>query len=130
MQTLVKSANESVKGKAQEELLVASARAVAQSTAHLVAASRAKADPDSKAQYNLKGAAKAVSGATAQLVAAAGAAAQFQEPEPPLPRVDFATAGGKAKELEQQMSVLRLEKELEKARTVLNQMRKARYTKK
>eukprot|EP01128_Nolandella_sp_AFSM9_P012687 TRINITY_DN951_c0_g2_i2.p1 TRINITY_DN951_c0_g2~~TRINITY_DN951_c0_g2_i2.p1 ORF type:complete len:2415 (-),score=843.80 TRINITY_DN951_c0_g2_i2:361-7515(-) len=42
---LVKAANESVEGKAQEEALVASAKAVATATAHLVAASRSKADP-------------------------------------------------------------------------------------
>jgi len=128
--TLVKAANESVAGKAQEEALVANSRAVAQATAHLVAASRAKADPDSRAQLALKNAARSVTGATAQLVAAANAAAQFQQEEAPLPRVDFGTAGGKAKELEQQMTVLRLEKELDKARQVLNQMRKSRYTKK
>jgi talin len=127
--TLVKSANESVQGKAQEEALVASARAVATATAHLVAASRAKSDPDSKAQMNLKNAAKAVSNATSQLVSAANAAGQFQQEEEIVEEVDFATAGGKAKELEQQMKILRLEKDLEKARQGLNTMRKARYKK-
>jgi len=127
---LVKSANESVQGKAQEEALVASARAVATATAHLVAASRAKSDPDSRAQMSLKNAAKAVSNATSQLVSAANAAAQFQQEDEVVEEFDFATAGGKAKELEQQMKILRLEKELEKARQGLNSMRKARYGKK
>jgi len=130
VQTLVKNANDSVQGKVAEEALVASARSVAQATAHLVAASRAKSDPDSKAQMGLKSAAKTVSSATAQLVAAANAAATFRQEEPPMPKIDFASAGGKAKELEQQMNVLRLEKELEKARQVLGQLRKARYVKK
>jgi len=40
--------------------------------------------------------------------------------------VDFGEATGKAKELEQQMRILKLEKELERARTILGLMKKAK----
>jgi len=129
---LVKSANESIQGKAQsEEALVNSAKAVATATAHLVAASRAKSDPDSRAQQTLKNAAKAVSNATSQLVNAANAAGQYkQEVEVIIEEPDPELIGGKAKELEQQMKILKLEKELERARLGLKSMREQRNPRK
>jgi len=122
---LGKVAQESVKeGKIKEETLVAAAKSVATATAHLVASSRAKADPDSKAQQALKNAAQTVSIATQQLVDAAAAAARFQN-EVIVEEVDFGETTGKAAELEQQMKILKLEKELNRARTILGLMKQS-----
>jgi len=130
VQALVKAANQAAQGKAEEEALVASARAVASATAHLVSASKAKSDPNSKAQQSLSNAAKAVATATSQLVAAAGQAAQFaeEEEEEDVNKYNFGSTGGKAKELEQQVRILQLEKELERERKRMLNMRKAKYT--
>jgi len=129
VQALVKNANQAASGKAEEEALVASARGVASATAHLVSASKAKSDPNSKAQQSLSAAAKSVATATSQLVAAAGQAAQFteQDQEEDVSLFNFGTAGGKAKELEQQTLILKLEKELERERVRMLNMRKAKY---
>jgi len=129
VQALVKAANSAADGKVEEEALVASARAVASATAHLVSASKAKSDPNSKAQQALSSAAKAVATATSQLVAAAGQAAQFaeEEVEEDVNKYNFGSAGGKAKELEQQVRILQLEKELERERKRMGNLRKAKY---
>lgn len=132
VQDLVGAANEAVSGeKVEEEALIASARAVASSTAHLVAAAKAKSDPSSLSQQNLSKAAKAVANATSALVSAAGKAATFQdelEEEEDLSAVNFQTASGRKKELEQQMRILRLEKELEKERVRMATIHKAKYS--
>jgi talin len=130
VQSLVVAANSSAQGNVEEEALVASARSVAAATAHLVAAAKAKADPNSQAQRNLSNAAKAVANATSQLVSAANKAGQFQDEEEEDDSValaNFSTAAGKKQELEQQMRILRLEKELEKERVRMTGLRKAKY---
>jgi len=71
VQSLVKAANKAATGMADEEELVAIARAVASSSAHLVSASRAKVDPKSASHKNLSDAAKSVANATSKLVAVA-----------------------------------------------------------
>lgn len=53
MKNLVQAANESASGKSDEERLVATARAVAATTIHLVTASRTKSDPNAASQRNL-----------------------------------------------------------------------------
>jgi len=111
--------------------LVASARGVAGSTARLVAASKAKADPMSPSQRKLEEAARAVASATAQLVEAAKIAAQIEEEEKQRKEDEEASktqALGRKKEFEQQVEIARLEKELEKARNRIGQIRKAEYT--
>jgi len=132
VQALVVAANSAAQGEAEEEALVASARGVAAATAHLVAAAKAKADPNSQSQRQLSAAAKAVANATSQLVQAANKAGQWKdeeegEDEEAAGALNFSTAAGKAKELEQQMRILRLEKELEKERVRMAGIRKAKY---
>jgi len=127
---LVKAANKAADGKAEEEELVATARAVASATAHLVSASKAKADPNSQSQHSLGTAAKAVANATSQLVSAASAASSYMDKEEEEDLSAFSFGGGaaaKAKELEQQMRILKLEKELEKERQRMGNIRKAKY---
>ena len=66
-QQLVTSANKTVQGQTEEEELIAVARTVAAATAQLVAASRAKADINSKTHQTLSQAAKTVASATGQV---------------------------------------------------------------
>jgi len=97
----------------------------------LVSASKAKSDPNSKAQQSLSAAAKSVSAATSQLLSAAGQVAKFteqeEEEEAATNAFNFGSIGGKAKELEQQTLILKLEKELEKERKRMLNMRKQKY---
>ncbi len=123
---LVKSANDATQGKAEEERLVASARAVAAATAQLVAASRAKGDPSSQSQQKLSGAAKAVAAATSQLVDAARAAAEQAREEHQMSR-RFQLSNTAKAEMEKQIEILKLEKALEQARMDLARGRKLQY---
>jgi len=123
---LVFAANKAVQGKAEEEELIATARAVAAATAQLVAASRAKSGEDQGSHQQLSTAAKAVASATSQLVAAAKAATAFQEQAAEAAETEqqYNYTGSKVKELEQQMKILKLEKDLETARRQMLNSRK------
>jgi len=123
---LVAAANSAAQGKAEEEVLVASAKGVAASTARLVYASRTKADPFSPAQKNLSSAAKSVAAATQSLVQAAKSATQLQEDEEAKPDWSNQTQQRKA-EMEAQMKILKLQKELDKERFRLGEIRKNEY---
>jgi len=127
VQSLVKAANKAASGNADEEELVATARGVAAATAHLVSASRAKADPNSTAHKSLSDAAKAVATATSTLVTAAAKAGNLADEakaEEDAINTPFGGAAGKAKELESQIKILKLEKELERERQRMLQRRK------
>jgi len=129
VQSLVKAANKAATGMADEEELVATARGVAASTAHLVSASRAKADPNSTSHKNLSEAAKAVANATSTLVAAATKAGNLADEAAAVEEVanlSFGGAASRAKEMESQIKILKLEKELEKERTRMLAMRKTK----
>jgi talin len=123
---LVQASNSAVQGKAEEEHLVAAARAVAAATAHLVTASRVKADSNSKAQQNLTNAAKAVANATNELVKAAQHASNFEKEEEVV--VAGSGIGVATQEFNQQAEILRLERELNRARQGLSKIRKERYS--
>ncbi len=123
---LVQASNSAVQGKAEEEHLVAAARAVAAATAHLVTASRVKADSNSKAQQNLTNAAKAVANATNELVKAAQHASNFEKEEEVV--VAGSGIGIATQEFNQQAEILRLERELNRARQGLSKIRKERYS--
>jgi len=127
VQTLVTSANETTTKKGEEEQLVASARGVAAATARLVAASRAKADPMSATQQKLSNAAKSVAGATSQLVAAAKAASEENEVEETADFSNVTATGQKVQEMEAQVRILKLRKELENAQKDLFKIRKNEY---
>jgi len=129
VQALVKAANQAAEGKAEQEALIASARAVSSATAHLVSASKAKSDPNSKGQQGLSVAAKSVNNATAELLSAADKVARFNEEQEAEDDTNFSLSafGGKAKDLEQQTLILKLEKELEKERKRMLNMRKQKY---
>ncbi|KAM9970706.1 hypothetical protein ACTFIR_002570 [Dictyostelium discoideum] len=129
---LVEAAMKSATGKAEEEELIATARSVAAATALLVSASRAKSGDDYQSQAahsHLSTAARQVASATSDLVAAAKAATIFDEQQQEEEQEQFNFTGSKVKELEQQMKILKLEKELETARRQMLNSRKQNYNK-
>jgi len=131
---LTNVANDAAKTKGMgdmvEEGLIAASHGVAASTAQLVAATRSKSDADSPTQAKVEEAAKAVTRSTELLVEAAkavGVAKQQQQP-----REDFSKLGDHAfriKEMEQQMLIQRLEKQLNAARSKLGEMHRQAYKK-
>lgn len=123
---LVVSADAAAKGKAEEERLVAAARAVAACTAQLVAASRAKADPASQSQQRLSNAATAVATATTQLVEAARLSAEQEREEKNINRRWSLSPSAKM-DYEKQIEILKLEKALEQARMDRARSRKQQY---
>jgi len=127
VQILVRSANDATTNQAEEEQLVASARGVAAATARLVTASRAKADPMSATQQKLSSAAKTVASATSQLVAAAKAVSEQEAQEEEI-QLSSTETGQKIQEMEAQVKILKLKKELENAQKGLLKIRKAEYT--
>ena len=129
---LVGFANQSVKGECGEEMLIACVRGVGGATARLVSAAKAKADPFSDAHKSLGTCAKKVAEATQELAAATKAATE-RKVENELKKK--AATGGKgssfaglrAKELEEQARIAKLELELDKARQTLFKNRKKEY---
>ncbi|XP_056003983.1 talin-1-like isoform X5 [Ostrea edulis] len=124
--SLCESANAMVQGHATEERLIASAKEVAGSTAHLLVACRVKADPDSVAMKRLQAAGNAVKRATEVLVKAAQQAKQRDEDDVDV-AVDSRKVGGIKQELQIQEEMLRKEREWIEAREKLAKFRKQRY---
>lgn len=126
--TLVENADGVVKGTHTMEQLVVAAHEVSAATAQLVAASRVKADKNSRTQANLETAAKTVSEATKLLVKAAKeAAAKKLEGESRRQIAELTVGQRKRRDMEQQVKILTLEKELTNARKELSDMRKSSY---
>jgi len=128
---LVSTADGIIKGTHNLEQLVVATHEVAASTAQLVAASRVKADRGSHTQENLENASKAVTEATKLLVKASQEwSAKNAEDEKKKNLYDFTNASVsqmKKKDMEQQVKILTLEKELNLARRLLLEMRKQNY---
>jgi len=118
-----------LKEKAEPEALVAAAKGVAAATARLVFASRAKADPFSPAQQKLSAAAKAVASATQQLVEVTKNVMSDEEEAKPdwNSNENQSNINARKVEMEQQMKILKLQKELENAQKTLGNIRKAPY---
>ena len=109
-----------------QQLIVAS-NEVAAATAQLVAASRVKANLMSKTQERLELAAKAVSEACKALVRQVKAVSAKQAVEEDVDYKNMATLEFKKREMEQQVEILKLEKDLGAARHRLGAMRRAGY---
>eukprot|EP00727_Mastigamoeba_balamuthi_P000217 m51a1_g10192 hypothetical protein (1719) ;mRNA; r:16827-23324 len=126
VQSLVGSAN---RPKPDEEELVVTARNVASATAHLVTASRVKADdPNSEDQLNLGASAKSVAAATSKLVAAAKSALEAPvEEESTAATMDLSAVAQRNRELEYQIEIEKLEKQKERLRKQMLQVRKDKY---
>jgi len=124
--SLCEAANAAVQGNASEEKLIASAKAVANSTAQLLLACRVKADPTSVTQKRLQAAGNQIKRAADNLVKAAQGAAVFTDVEVEV-TLSTRLTGGIRQEIEAQEEILRKERELEEARKRLAHIRKARY---
>jgi len=130
-----------------EEELVTIAKAIATSTSQLVAASRAKTIPGTlNVHQNLSKSARAVAMATSELVTVARQFTSLLDDEEERQQQEEALdtggessansnnngktgikTGSVVRHLEQQMKILRLEKELEKARRAMFDQRKKEY---
>ena len=123
---LIESADGVLSGTHSLEQLIVASNEVAGATAQLVAASRVKANLMSKTQERLETAAKAVTLACKALVRQVKAVSARQTEED----VDYknmAVLEFKTREMEQQVEILKLEKELGAARHRLGAMRRAGY---
>ena len=124
---LIESADGVLSGTHTLEQLIVASNEVAAATAQLVAASRVKASLMSKTQDRLELAAKAVTEACKALVRQVK---EITTKQIDAEQMDYSTLGVhefKVREMEQQVEILKLEKELGAARHRLGQMRRAGY---
>ncbi|KAJ2455370.1 sla2 Src-like adaptor 2 [Coemansia sp. RSA 2336] len=125
--TLVETADGVIKGTRSLEHLVVAAREVSAATVQLVAAARVKSHFNSRTQERLELAAKAVTEASAQLVRATQRLTEREEAERQEDYDNLSNLEFKSKEMEQQVNILKLEKELVSARRRLAEMRRHGY---
>jgi len=121
VQHLVKAANAAAQGEASEEALIVAAQSVSAATTQLVTASSVtSANVSTGNQSRLTDSAKKVAAATASLVKAAKDAATYsEEQQRDEDEAAYGLSESKIREMEQQMAILRLEKQLEKAKANL-----------
>lgn len=124
---LIESADGVLSGTHSFEQLIVASNEVAAATAQLVAASRVKANLMSKTQERLELAAKAVTAACKALVKQVKAVSSKQSEEEDVDYRNMATLDFKRREMEQQVEILKLEKDLGAARHRLGAMRRAGY---
>lgn len=124
---LIESADGVLSGTHTLEQLIVASNEVAAATAQLVAASRVKANLMSKTQERLELAAKAVTEACKALVKQVKAISAKELQDEETDYKNMATLEFKKREMEQQVEILRLEKELGAARHRLGAMRRAGY---
>ncbi len=124
---LIETADGVLSGTHSLEQLIVASNEVAGATAQLVAASRVKANLMSKTQERLEVAAKAVTEACKALVKLVRTISAKQVEEEDVDYKNMAVLEFKKREMEQQVEILRLEKELGAARHRLGGMRRAGY---
>ncbi|KAJ2092283.1 sla2 Src-like adaptor 2, partial [Coemansia sp. S142-1] len=125
---LVETADGVIKGTRSLEHLVVAAREVSAATVQLVAASRVKSQLYSKTQERLELAAKAVTEASAHLVRATQRLSEKEEENRQAEDFDkMSNLEFKSKEMDQQVMILKLEKDLVGARRRLAEMRRHGY---
>lgn len=125
---LVETADGVIQGTHSFEQLIVASNEIAAATAQLVAASRVKAISLSKTQDRLEDAAKDVNAAARALVKAVKvfAAKEIEERERESYN-DMTPYEFKKKEMEKQVEILKLEKELGVARKMLGELRRLGY---
>jgi hypothetical protein len=124
---LIEAADGVLSGTHSLEQLIVASNEVAGATAQLVAASRVKANLMSKTQERLEMAAKAVTEACKALVKLVRTISAKQVEEEDVDYRNMAALEFKKREMEQQVDILRLEKDLGAARHRLGAMRRAGY---
>merc|ERR1719510_1363438 len=124
---LCEAANALVKGHTSEEKLIGAAKQVAGSTAQLLLACKVKADPESQSMKRLENASHAVRKATDNLVKAAQQAIDEQGDDPDSVALNTSAVNNVVEEINARSEVLRMEKELEMARSKLEKLHKRKY---
>lgn len=124
---LIESADGVISGTHSFEQLIVGANEVAAATAQLVAASRVKASLMSKAQQNLELASKAVTDACKGLVKQVKLISNQKTDDEVVDYKAMPSHEFKIREVEQQVEILKLEKDLGAARRRLGEMRRAGY---
>lgn len=122
---LIESADGVISGTHSLEQLIVASNEVSAATAQLVAASRVKAALMSKTQERLELAAKAVTEACKALVRQVRAISDKQGEEETVDYKSMAAHEFKVREMEQQVEILKLEKDLNASRRRLGEMRRA-----
>ncbi|ORX82233.1 ANTH-domain-containing protein [Basidiobolus meristosporus CBS 931.73] len=122
--TLVEVANGVIRGTHTLEQLIDASNDVATATAQLVAAARVKANMYSKTQENLELASRAVTDASRDVVKAVKAFTARRKEEKDLDLSKLSIQDHKLREMEQQVTILKLEKELNNARRKANEFKK------
>ncbi|KAJ3413726.1 Talin-1 [Chytridiales sp. JEL 0842] len=122
-------ANEALKGQLDRERVIATAKSVSANTAQLITAAMVKSDPNSQGQIRLRAAGKSVATVTDQLVKVATEAMAFDDTEEmsQQSKKNVGLARERIMEMDAQVSILKMEKELEKARAKLAAVRRGRY---
>eukprot|EP01137_Pigoraptor_chileana_P014048 Opistho-2@68234 len=126
MSDVVSAANNTVTHGADPISAVAAAKAIAAATAQLVYSSATK-NPDRRTQDQLASAGRNVTAATDALVSSVDRRRNADAESAGYPERDLSLAERRARELEAQTHVLKMERELESARTNLADVRKAKY---
>ncbi|XP_050310334.1 huntingtin-interacting protein 1 isoform X2 [Anthonomus grandis grandis] len=126
-QFLLTAADKVVVSNGKLEQLVVAAQEIAASTAQLVVACRVKADRTSENLQQLKVASRGVTGATGEVVATVKDCGQLMEENEELDVSNLSLHQAKRLEMESQVRVLELEKELEQERYRLAKLRKHHY---
>ncbi|XP_070573421.1 LOW QUALITY PROTEIN: huntingtin-interacting protein 1-like [Ptychodera flava] len=124
---LVDTADKLLQGNGKFEELIACSHEIAASTAQLVAASRVKAERDSKSLPPLQTASRKVAESTATVVATAKTGAQMIEEQDTMDFSNMSLMDTKRMEMESQVKVLELESKLERERRQLANLRKQHY---
>ncbi|XP_065841732.1 talin-like isoform X2 [Oscarella lobularis] len=125
-QSLCEAANSAVQGVSNTEKLIASAKAVASSTAQLLVACRVKADADSENSRRLHAAGFAVKKASENFVKAAARSDEQEEDEEGF-AISKGKIGGMRQEIEAQEQILRKRREVEEAMKQLKRIRRNKY---
>jgi hypothetical protein len=124
---LIESADGVISGTHSLEQLIVASNEVSAATAQLVAASRVKASLMSKTQQRLEVASKAVTDACKALVKQVKAISAKEGDEDGVDYKSMPSHEFKVREMEQQVEILKLEKDLGAARRRLGEMRRAGY---
>lgn len=124
---LIESADGVISGSHSLEQLIVASNEVSAATAQLVAASRVKASLMSKTQQRLEVASKAVTDACKALVRQVKTISNAQGDDDVTDYKAMPSHEFKVREMEQQVEILKLEKDLGAARRRLGEMRRAGY---
>ncbi|KAL7422732.1 sla2 Src-like adaptor 2 [Cryptotrichosporon argae] len=124
---LIESADGVISGTHSLEQLIVASNEVSGATAQLVAASRVKASLMSKTQQRLELAAKAVTDACKALVKQVKTISNQKADDDAVDYKSMPSHEFKVREMEQQVEILKLEKDLGAARRRLGEMRRAGY---